>query len=214
MRHAAGGEHARLRLVEHLTAEQTGIDLADTRTLRSGDELLVTTPAGERERHAPDVPRRCRVGCVEVAVRVEPREPEPDPRARAADAGHRAGVSGAVAAQREQHRAAVALYETRLHVAREPTEIGGDQVAVLRTTVGIRDPARIVGGVAMIEPGRPGQAGTSGEAVAHADVAQQRWTALHPCEVSAEGSRGADDHDGSLGHDVQHTHARETRRRR
>lgn len=86
---------------------------------------------------------------------------------RAPDAGHRARVCRAVAAEHEQlARIAIRLLEAALDVCREAPQIADQAVEVLRPRVRIGDPAGIVRGIAMVEPGRASEAWAGRKAVA------------------------------------------------
>jgi hypothetical protein len=80
-------KHPRLHLVQDLTAEEAGVGLPDRRAVHSRDQVGIAAAAGHGEGHAPHVARRRRLRRVEVAMRVEPREPEPDARPCPPDPG-------------------------------------------------------------------------------------------------------------------------------
>ena len=70
-------EHPRLGPVEDLAAEQGGVLLEDRRARRPRRTGPRRAPADDRERHAPDVPGRRRVGRVEFPAGIEPGERDP-----------------------------------------------------------------------------------------------------------------------------------------
>ena len=101
----ARGERPRLRLVEDLAPEESGVTGIGRRGVGRREEVRRPVPDDHREGHAPDVARGRRVRRVEVAVGVKPGDAEPRCRARPTDAGHGPRVRCAVTADDQQPRA-------------------------------------------------------------------------------------------------------------
>ena len=80
LRDRRGRQHPGLRLVEDLAAEKGRVRLVDRRAAGRGHQVGIAAASQHRERHPPDVAGRGRVGRVEVAVGVEPRDGEPSSR--------------------------------------------------------------------------------------------------------------------------------------
>ena len=137
-------------------AEERGILLArrvgpSAAATRSGSPR----PQEHRERHAPDVARRCRVGRVEVAVGIEPGDGQPSPgpsrcagrpSPRRGRCSRRRGSAGA--------RLGACSASTRAtEVPRARQELA-DRGAVLRARIGVRPEPGIDRDVAGVDPRR------------------------------------------------------------
>ncbi len=135
---------------------------------------------------------------------VEPGKPEAHARASPAQTREGGGVGGAVAPEDEEPGMLAALEQRDTEVRGEARQIVEQRTAVLRSSIVVGSPARVVGGVAMIEPRDPAQPGPRGEPSHEARLAQQGRRPFHATEVAAECCRGPGDDDRVRGAEGRH----------
>ena len=165
--------------------------------------------AGHRERHAPDVARRRRVGRVVVAVGVEPGHRQPPPGPGGLDPGERAGVARAVAADDEQasRRRRRSRQRRRDHA---PSRAAGTRAIRARFFARGSGSSRKPGAIARSPASRrlvPASPGRARDPIEQPELAQPGRRQVHAAEMAAEGRRHADEDDVSR-------HRVEDRRRR
>ena len=172
---------------------------SDRRAVAGLDEIRVAPAADHRERHAPDVARRRRVGRVEVAVGVEPgdRERRPAGRAAAVRPSPRHGRCS-------RHRGPAAA---RRRGAAEGCADGvapraaGTRRSGRGSSPAGRRPARKPGSIGTSPASRIGTSASPGSAAKRSSRPRSRSppALLHAGEVAAEGGRDADDDDRAVG---------------